>query len=536
MGQRWPKFISNISSLRQHTQDLLHLKPAALNHLQDVHVHYVPIEWHEKLHALDTVDPRMRQITLPTVPLMRLMNNDYLGDVIYYFTKYHGQAIVDMVVQSINNAYQEFKESHPDWDGSASLLGHSLGGIIAYDILSHQRFGGIPATIPEKSSIVYPSLNFKPKHLFCVGSPIAAVMIMRGQQAAKYKLPERIAFHNVFHPYDPIAYRFEPLVDPRYSDMDPVMLDHWNENAFQLPTLPSLSLPFSPSSVMAFSEYATRLAGWTSFSRSPAPPAASSESEQEVGHRSEPEASLEPTRKRRRTTSYGDVSQAQTAPMAAQASSKPVKPRPIRTTRPRLRSPGRSQSRSRSRNRAQLADPVTIEQPSSRPSRFSESRWSSVGNDESMQEAEEAALGNLFASATFSSQIPSANLQNTESPGSWSSATLRASQLLRNMTYMFSSTMQRLIGTDEDTGSLECSPRLKPHDAAEMDTDELNLDDATASLPLKRRLDFVLPVNLLETVRHEYLSALSAHFSYWHHRDVAFHILKNCFVDADGTD
>ncbi len=85
MGQRYEKFLSNISQWHKNTQDILNMAEG-----EPVRMHMIPIEWHEQLHALDTVDPRIKTITLPTVPLMRLVNNDYLGDVVYYFTPFHG--------------------------------------------------------------------------------------------------------------------------------------------------------------------------------------------------------------------------------------------------------------------------------------------------------------------------------------------------------------------------------------------------------------------------------------------------------------
>lgn len=182
------------------------------------------------MHALDTADVRMRKITLPTVPMLRIINNEYLGDVVYYFTRYHGQAIVNLIVNSINQTYERFKQAYPHWDGSASILGHSLGGVIAYDLLCHQQFDcdtedgcGASSSFKTDSTfsktdtaqcstlskdtplskdgrqVTYPLLAFKPQHLFVAGSPVAAVMVMRGMEVKDYQLPSGIRFHNVFH-------------------------------------------------------------------------------------------------------------------------------------------------------------------------------------------------------------------------------------------------------------------------------------------------------------------------------------------------
>ena len=56
------------------------------------------------------------------------------------FTSYHGQRIISAVVELMNNAYNEYLSSHPDFKGKVILFGHSLGGIILYDILVNQDY------------------------------------------------------------------------------------------------------------------------------------------------------------------------------------------------------------------------------------------------------------------------------------------------------------------------------------------------------------------------------------------------------------
>ena len=35
-----------------------------------------------------------------------------------------------------------------------------------------------------------------------------------------------LRFFNIFHPYDPVAYRVETLLDPEYSSLRPVVVPH----------------------------------------------------------------------------------------------------------------------------------------------------------------------------------------------------------------------------------------------------------------------------------------------------------------------
>lgn len=41
-----------------------------------------------------------------------------------------------------------------------------------------------------------------------------------------YKLPTTEGFYNIFHPYDPVAYRIEALVNNDLSTLRPVLIPH----------------------------------------------------------------------------------------------------------------------------------------------------------------------------------------------------------------------------------------------------------------------------------------------------------------------
>lgn len=77
-------------------------------------------------------------------------------------------------------------------------------------------------------SIRYPQLKFKPRCFFAFGSPIAMFLAVRGIHDInpEYQLPTCNKMFNIFHPYDPLAYRIEPLIDSRYQYVDPVLIPH----------------------------------------------------------------------------------------------------------------------------------------------------------------------------------------------------------------------------------------------------------------------------------------------------------------------
>ncbi|KAI9024972.1 DDHD domain-containing protein [Phycomyces nitens] len=230
--EQYGHFYENIESLQETTRQILQAKVPDHN----VRIELVPIEWHKHIH--DQVDPILNRITLKSIPTVRLIENDYLADVLFYFSKDRGQKIIDNVIHLFNTSYQNFLEKHPDFNGEIVILGYSLGGVIVYDILSHQR---TPEPEEEeaysKLDIVYSKLVFKPTYFFGLGSPLGAVMTFRGQCPKKYHPDHDIIFENVFHPFDPLAYRFEPLLNEYYTDQPAVLVDR------SIPIGPSFSFP-----------------------------------------------------------------------------------------------------------------------------------------------------------------------------------------------------------------------------------------------------------------------------------------------------
>lgn len=65
--------------------------------------------------------------------------------------------------------------------------------------------------------------------MFAIGSPLAVFLVMRGDDYTKI-LPKNDSvkhIYNIFHPYDPVAYRLEPLYDSHYKHIRPVKLNYY---------------------------------------------------------------------------------------------------------------------------------------------------------------------------------------------------------------------------------------------------------------------------------------------------------------------
>jgi DDHD domain. len=155
----------------------------------------------------------------------------------------HHDIMVDIVAKQLNLVVQKYRKLY-HFNGKISILCHSLGSVISWDILSHQKKvqrivadidNGFIAklnaylTTPE-TNYQYPALSFEVENCFMIGSPVAVFLMMRNQNynlSNSIRLPGVCRFFNIFHPYDPVAYRLEPLLDRKIARMEPEIIPHW---------------------------------------------------------------------------------------------------------------------------------------------------------------------------------------------------------------------------------------------------------------------------------------------------------------------
>lgn len=227
-------------------------------------IEVLPISWHTTLHSDTGIDKRLQAITLESIPKLRHFTNDTLLDILFYTSPIYCQTIMQTVGSELNRLYSLFKERNPIFDGEVFLGGHSLGSLIMFDLLCHQTpekededmdneeegdsIGPIqpmPAAIikrrlSRKVSYVmgtagtgqpyihYPQLTFRPGAFFALGSPIGMFVTVRGIDTLgeNFTLPTCPAFFNIFHPFDPVAYRVESLINPEASNFRPMLIPH----------------------------------------------------------------------------------------------------------------------------------------------------------------------------------------------------------------------------------------------------------------------------------------------------------------------
>ncbi|XP_022426251.1 phospholipase DDHD1 isoform X7 [Delphinapterus leucas] len=246
------------------------------------HVEFLPVEWRSKLTLDgDTVD----SITPDKVRGLRDMLNSSAMDIMYYTSPLYRDELVKGLQQELNRLYSLFCSRNPDFEekgGKVSIVSHSLGCVITYDLMTgwnpvrlYEQLLQKEEELPDEQWMSYeerhlldelyitkqrlrdieerlhglkassmtqtPALKFKVENFFCMGSPLAVFLALRGIRPGNtgsqdHILPREICNRllNIFHPTDPVAYRLEPLILKHYSNISPVQI-HWYNTSNPLP-------------------------------------------------------------------------------------------------------------------------------------------------------------------------------------------------------------------------------------------------------------------------------------------------------------
>lgn len=184
----------------------------------------------------------LKDITQPSIPAIRSMISDVMLDVPYYMS-HNKEKMVQACICEANRVYRLWCKNNPDFskNGRVHLIAHSLGSVMAMEILSKQ-----PTLVPnvdfngKKANNKH--LEFNTANLFCVGSPAGFFLLLEkkkllprkaqnkpgaemGDDKDKSIVGEQGTFgclavenlYNVMHTNDPIAYRLNACADPQYA-------------------------------------------------------------------------------------------------------------------------------------------------------------------------------------------------------------------------------------------------------------------------------------------------------------------------------
>ncbi|WFD35090.1 hypothetical protein MCUN1_001939 [Malassezia cuniculi] len=211
-------------------------------------IKFIPVSWRRLL----TFDPPDRDYVLSdlmlesSIPAVRSIIGKVLLDIPFYFSK-HRTAIKKMVLTELNRLFRLYIQRNPDFlerGGKVSILGHSMGSMLATDILMTQ-----PTEVPPLSSLECPGIHsthehllFNVEHLFLIGSPVALLLYLDGNELIARRrpgIPEDVSsdqvgergclaaryIYNIYSATDPVSLRLSATVDPAYARlMAPLVL------------------------------------------------------------------------------------------------------------------------------------------------------------------------------------------------------------------------------------------------------------------------------------------------------------------------
>ena len=236
--------------------------------------------------------PSLADITVEGVPAVRNLITDLALDILLYQSAYR-EHIAGIVQRECNRIYQLFLQRNLQFKGKVSLIGHSLGSAIIFDILCRQKeINKVPTTSQNRQQArsagnTKPqqeegdlTLDFEVESFFCLGSPLGLFQMLKGRTIAGRRSPDAMPaespmdpdstedpllgaysrhstggvasnnsgllsitvsspkcaqLFNIFHPTDPIAYRIEPLISPAMSALKPQPLPYTKRGIFGAP-------------------------------------------------------------------------------------------------------------------------------------------------------------------------------------------------------------------------------------------------------------------------------------------------------------
>lgn len=189
----------------------------------------------------------LKDITPVTLPSIRGIISDVMLDVPYYLSPQHNPTMVAACIHEANRIYRLWCANNLGFEkyGRVHLVAHSLGSVMAIDILSNQPTridpGSISPTTPD-SALPRDHFIFNTTDLFVCGSPAALFLLMKNAtllprrdiqkpDADSYAMPgvagEQGTYgclavdniYNIINPYDPVAMRINATVDASYAEM-----------------------------------------------------------------------------------------------------------------------------------------------------------------------------------------------------------------------------------------------------------------------------------------------------------------------------
>lgn len=202
-------------------------------------VKLIPICWRRGLQ-FDPEGYTLQDLTNnATIPAVRNVVTKALLDVPFYFSRHH-DTMKRAVLLEMNRLYRLFVQRNPEFEqrgGRVSIMGHSLGSMLAADLLKMQPTEVPPLRDRECAGVhtTSPHLLFNTRYLFCTGSPLPFLLYMHGAQLRARRRPGNDdndatsdavgedgclaveAIYNVYASTDPVSFQMSATADAAYA-------------------------------------------------------------------------------------------------------------------------------------------------------------------------------------------------------------------------------------------------------------------------------------------------------------------------------
>ena len=241
-------FTHAINGLRREVNvELADLATRGEFHTENCAIMVLPVNWRLTVSFDDQTNSKdshennfgLKDITPDSLPAVRNLISDVMLDVPYYLS-HHKEKMTSAVVKEANRVYRLWCSNNPGFasNGKVHVIAHSLGSVMAMDILSKQ-----PTTVSKgtdlKASGRNPSdkaFEFNTISLFNCGSPAGFFLLLnkanlvprKGRKGAEvagrgisgeasYGCLAVNSLYNLVHRNDPIAYQQNACVDADYA-------------------------------------------------------------------------------------------------------------------------------------------------------------------------------------------------------------------------------------------------------------------------------------------------------------------------------
>lgn len=176
----------------------------------------------EKFHKIE-------EITLKNHDSKRHLMNTIPADILFYLSKSHSKKILIQIVKQANAIASQYSNCK---NVKFSFLAHSLGSVIAYDLLEKNHILKTEKTHKTSNKI---RLAFEVDYLFNIGSPLSLFLTISHDHKI-IPLDESNfvkGIFNIYHPHDLFAYRLEPALDSIKKVRKPIHIPFYKNDGYK---------------------------------------------------------------------------------------------------------------------------------------------------------------------------------------------------------------------------------------------------------------------------------------------------------------